>query len=239
MQPFGSNNFNNPYKNLYFIGYGVISFLTYLIIFLLSKWYHSHFRVWKWGEELIFSFFYISFAIIIAFIYTEIIINKQPERLNLNWFLDWFKLMFLGFGIIVSVIAILLRNYYGSKVIENKKELNISSQETRILIQGSLKKENFLIDANSIVYVKSEDNYVYLYFIEDEILKEKMLRNTLTNISLQLPQLMRSHRSYLINPNFIISIKGNAQNAKLQLKAIEKPIPISKTYFASLKTLIN
>jgi len=243
LQPFGSNNFSSPYKTIYFIGYGVISFIIYLVTHLVSKQYYVRFKIWKRGEEFIFSFLYISIAIIIAFLYTEIIINKQPERLNLKWFLDWFKIMFLGFGSMLFVVTILLRNYYGSNTLATKNDSleghGKHPTEKRILLQGTLKKEAFWVDENSIMFAKSEDNYVSLYFIEDDVIHEKILRNTLTNISQQLPKLVKAHRSYLINPNYIIALKGNAQNAKLWLKNLEKPVPISKTYFASIKALTN
>lgn len=243
LQPFGSGNFNSPYKNIYFMGYGLISFLIYLTIHFLSKWYYTRLKIWKWGEELIFCFFYISLSIIIAFLYTEIIINQKPERLNLKWFLNWFQTMFLGFGLILTVFTILLRNYFGSVNLANtKKQFKTPHQsipEKKILLQGTLKKERLWVNEATIAYVKSEDNYVYLYFVEGEELNEKMLRSTLTKINLQLPSLIKAHRSYLINPGFIIALKGNAQNAKLKLKTVEKSIPVSKTHFETIKRLIT
>lgn len=207
-------------------------------LLIFSNIYYLHFKIWKWIEELIFCLFFITIAIIIAFFYTEVIINKKPERLTLILFLNWFKILFLGFGVIMLVVALLLRNYYNSmnNVISEKKE---SVEKSEINLKGTLKKELFSVEETSIVYVRSEDNYAYIYYVEEELLKEKMLRNTLTNIEKQLSSLIKAHRSYLINPDFIILLKGNAQNAKLQLKNVEGYIPVSKTYFESVKTTIN
>ncbi|WP_109097159.1 LytTR family DNA-binding domain-containing protein [Aquimarina sp. AU58] len=239
LHPLGSNNFTSPFKTLYFTGYGIIVFFTYLIAVIFSNGYYLRFKIWKWIEELIFCLFFIIIAIIIAFFYTEVIINKKPERLTLILFLNWFKMVFLGFGVIMFVVTVLLRNYYKSmnNVISEKRKPAV--EQSKIKLKGTLKKELFSVEETSIVYVRSEDNYVYIYYVEEELLKEKMLRNTLTNIEKQLSSLIKAHRSYLINPDFIILLKGNAQNAKLQLKNIEDYIPVSKTYFASVKNTIN
>ncbi|EZH74922.1 hypothetical protein ATO12_09320 [Aquimarina atlantica] len=238
LHPLGSNNFTSPFKTLYFTGYGIIVFFTYLIAVIFSNRYYSRFKIWKWTEELIFCLFFVIIAVIIAFFYTEVIINKKPERLTLTLFLNWFKMVFLGFGVLIFVVTVFLRNYYKSmnNVISEKKE---PVEQSKIRLKGTLKKELFSVEETSIVYVRSEDNYVYIYYVEEELLKEKMLRNTLTNVEKQLSSLVKAHRSYLINPDFIILLKGNAQNAKLQLKNVEGYIPVSKTYFTSVKSTIN
>lgn len=68
LQPFGANNFYDPYKGLYFIGYGIISFIVYLSLYFLSRYYYSNFKRWRLVEELEYSLLYISAAIIIVFI---------------------------------------------------------------------------------------------------------------------------------------------------------------------------
>jgi len=66
-----------------------------------------------------------------------------------------------------------------------------------------------------------------------------MLRNTLKDVQKQIPELVRIHRSYLVNPNFMESLKGNSQNAKLHLRESEVRLPASKTYYNLVKSLIH
>ncbi|MBW1298293.1 LytR/AlgR family response regulator transcription factor [Aquimarina litoralis] len=234
LQPFGANNFNHPYKHLYFIGYGVISLAIYLFIHLLSIWYHTNFKRWKWIEELLFSSLYVTVAIVIAFFYTELMINKRSNFMIFSFFIKWFRFVFLGFGIILSVLSVFLRLHYGKKQLHgNQKKPN---DNKKIVVKSTLKKESFLIVPENIVYVKSEDNYINIHYLEDNVLQKKVMRNTLSSIHKQLNYLLKVHRSYIINPDFITSVEGNAQKGSVHLKYIEEKLPVSKTYFESVKS---
>ncbi|WP_299435227.1 LytTR family DNA-binding domain-containing protein [uncultured Aquimarina sp.] len=196
-----------------------------------------NFKIWKWSEELIFSFLYVSIAIVIAFFYTELFINKKPEHIYLSFFMNWFRLMFLGFGIILSTLSIFLRRYYG-KIKENEKEIS-SESEKAVLLKSSLKKESFLVVLGHIIYIKSEDNYINIYYHEGSEVKKKVMRNTLSSVSKQLEDMIRVHRSYIVNPNYIISLEGNAQNGSVYLQYIKDAVPVSKTYFDNVKSHIS
>lgn len=246
LEPMGANNYSNPYKNLYFAGYGVILFLSYLLFVFLSNVYLYFFKVWNWLEEIVFTLLFISAVILVTFFYTEISINQSTERLHLDGFLWWYRSMFLGFGIITSIFMIVLRRYYGVKPLVSERtetldpiqieEAEVVEQE--IIIKGILKKDFFKCVPDHIVYVKSEDNYVLIYHIIPQGIKEKMLRSTLKHIQNQLPGFLKAHRSFIINPRHIEELKGNAQNGKLYLKGVDTPITVSKTYFESIKTAI-
>lgn len=176
--------------------------------------------------------------------YTEILINKSAERLNLDGFLWWYKNMFLGFGIITSILMILLRRYYGKTIFikEEKSPQDVTRSEGPlkvITITGDLKKEFFRGILSNILFIKSEGNYVFIYFTTSQGTQEKMLRSTLKNIHNQLPAFLKAHRSFIINPLHIKDLKGNAQNGKLYLKEIEEPISVSKTYFENIKRVFS
>jgi len=242
LEPFNSGNSKFSYKTLYLSVFGVITFTTYFVIHLLSILYYKSKKIWKLFEENIFCLTFIVTSIIIAFFYTEIIINKNPERLNLSHFLDWFETIFLGFGILLSIPTILLRKHYTRTVFKNEVE-SFENREPihtkNITIYGSLKKESFSVDEKNLVYLKSENNYVSLFYFEENSLKEKLLRSTLANIAKQLPLLIKIHRSYMVNPNFILSIKGSKQNAKLYLKKADRSIPVSQYFYEPVYTQFN
>jgi hypothetical protein len=235
LKPFGAGSNDFPFKNIYFLGFGFLVFLAYLISFFLSRLYYRKTNKWKWAEEIIFILFFISLSISIANIYTELVINKNPSRINLQFFVNWFKVMFLGFGIIIAVITLLLRKHFAI-VTHNAISLNFdkSSFEYKTRLTGSLKRESIDIELSKIVYIKSEDNYINIYYFENNILVNKMLRSTLKAIHHQLKGFIKTHRSYLINPIHINELKGNSQNAYLVLESIEKTIPVSKTFYKKL-----
>jgi hypothetical protein len=241
LEPMGANNYSNPYKNLYFAGYGGIVFLSYLFFVSLSNVYTHFLHVWKWLEELLFSFLFISTVIIIAFFYTELCINKSTERLQLDWFLWWYQNMFLSFGVLVSILMIVLRRYYGVKPVSKEKRIHPETipNEALIRIKGQLKKDVLECALTDVVFVKSEDNYVSIFYITSGGIKEKMLRGTLKHIHSQVPMLIRVHRSFIVNLTHVEELRGNAQNGKVYLKGIETPIAVSKTYFESIRNELS
>ncbi|WP_170837022.1 LytR/AlgR family response regulator transcription factor [Aquimarina amphilecti] len=130
-----------------------------------------------------------------------------------------------------------MRNYYG-KIIESVEKTDLSYNR-KVLLKSSLKKESFLVVLAKVIYVKSEDNYVNIYYEEDQEIKKKVMRNTLSSVFGQLESMIRVHRSYIINPSYISSLEGNAQNGKVRLDNIEEVIPVSKTYFDEVKSHTN
>ena len=242
LQPYGAGLHDFPYKTLYFIGYGVVNFLMYLVIYLLFNNYYKKSKKWKWAEELLFAISFVLIMIFIAELYTELIINKNPSRINLTYVIGWYKVVFPGFGILMIIITILLRHHFGKEnKIKNSNTKEISSKKNgknTIIIQSSLKKEVLIVEQESIVFIKSEDNYIYVHFYKNDILEHKMLRNTLKNIQKQLPFLVKIHRSFLVNPFYVSKLKGNSQNAKLYFKNSQNTVPVSKTYYSTIKNII-
>ncbi len=241
LEPMGANNYSNPYKNLYFAGYGGIVFISYLLFVSFSNVYTHFLHVWKWLEEILFSFLFISTVIVVAFFYTELCINKSTERLQLDWFLWWYQNMFLSFGVLISILMIALRRHYGVKPVSKEESVHpevVLSKEV-IRIKGMLKKDILECALTDVVFVKSEDNYVSIFYITSEGIKEKMLRGTLKHIHSQLPTLIRVHRSFIINPTHVEELRGNAQNGKVYLRGVETPIAVSKTYFERIKNELS
>jgi len=244
LQPYGVGLNDFSYKNIYFIGYGVLTFLLYLLTFFGFNFYFRKTKSWKWLEELLFIFLFVSLLIILANFYTELIINKKPSRITFKHLIAWFQVLFVGFGIIIGIITVLLRKHFAEhELIENEPSLLntnlVIDNKKKVQIRSILKKDKFELEFFKIVYVKSEDNYVFVYYLENEILCHRMLRSTLSQIYQQLPQLVKTHRSYLVNPIYIDSVLGNSQHAKLSLKNVDASIAVSKTYYHLLKQSIH
>lgn len=239
LKPFNSGGSSFSYKTIFFLIYGLIIFITYLVSHLVSVFYYRSTQSWKLLEEVIFCLLFIVVSIIIGFFYTELIINKNPDRINIYHFLGWFKTIFLSFGILLFILTILLRKKYAREILKSSTadlKFETLTKSKSITIASSLKKEDFTVDEAQLVYVKSENNYVLISYLENNVIKEKLLRNTLSNINKQLPAFIKIHRSYIVNPNFILSLKGSKQNAKLQLKNTDLTLPVSETYFETVNS---
>jgi DNA-binding LytR/AlgR family response regulator len=75
------------------------------------------------------------------------------------------------------------------------------------------------------------DNYVNVYWDENNTLKTTMLRSTLSDLATQLlvlPSVFRCHRGWLVNTRKVSRVQGNAQGLRLSLNLLSQHVPVSR-----------
>ena len=138
---------------------------------------------------------------------------------------------------IVPVVLILLPFYL---YFRNKFGVLIGPESLdEIEFCGINKGEKISIQKEVILFVKASENYVKIFYTEDKAIQQKTFRNTLTAISKQAPFLYKSHRSYLVNISAIKTVIGNSQNAKIQFHHDDLDIPLSKSYYKTIKLALG
>lgn len=102
----------------------------------------------------------------------------------------------------------------------------ISIRDSRGVLQLSVAKEN-------LIYIESADNYICIWYLKNELLKKQLMRITMKDISEQLADtnVVRCHRSYMVNLDLVKVIRREKENLFLELGVPNvREIPISKTY---------
>jgi DNA-binding LytR/AlgR family response regulator len=59
------------------------------------------------------------------------------------------------------------------------------------------------------------------------------MRTTLKELHKQVPDAIRIHKSYLINPAYIERTKGGKKDRFIILDSVSKPIPVSRDFDVS------
>jgi hypothetical protein len=98
--------------------------------------------------------------------------------------------------------------------------------------------ENLKLFVSEIAFIKSADNYVEVVYKEGDLIKKKLLRNTLKNIEIQLKpytNFIRCHRICIINMHFVEKLNRSFNNHWLTIKGYEEQIPVSRQYLLKLK----
>ena len=94
-------------------------------------------------------------------------------------------------------------------------------------------KPRLTIKSGGILYVGANDNYVNVYYLDNDKVGYTMLRNNLKTLEKQLDAygIVRCHRSYMVNLHrvTIISREKDGMYVTLDSNAISR-IPISKSY---------
>lgn len=94
------------------------------------------------------------------------------------------------------------------------------------------------ISPTLISHLVAVGNYVKVYHWKDEKLCNQMIRNRMSDLEKQLaqhPNLLRCHRSHIINLDFIESIRGNASGYKIKLRHVEEEIPVSRSFTQEIR----
>ncbi len=227
LKPFDMFSYIAEDKTYLYFGYGLSLFLAHLIVIIVEdKIYKKQQKHWYVKNEIFIKLFYLIIGSLLIYFYHFLFVKtfQNPWTSFPVFMLNYT----LPFFLIFLPLLIFYRNLKGE----------IYKKEEKIHFSGTNKNEKFTLVKNDILFAKSENNYVFVFYLDEDIVKKIMLRNTLSNILRQAPFLIQSHRSYLFNPNKIKGLNGNSQNATLQLNSFDEKIPVSKTYFSQIKDLL-
>ena len=89
------------------------------------------------------------------------------------------------------------------------------------------------VQLRNIVYFKSEDNYILLYYKSDSELKKELIRTNLKKLEQELtqPNFVRIHRSYMINSQNLLSAVKTSRGYKVRMEVEpQHHLPVSATY---------
>lgn len=89
-----------------------------------------------------------------------------------------------------------------------------------------------------MISIQSSDNYVEVFYVVGKDLKKTLIRNKLSVIADEFPALLRTHRSYLINPYHFLQWKTEKSKLFVLLFHHTK-VPVSKTNQKEVKVVLN
>ncbi|MBU8892268.1 MAG: LytTR family transcriptional regulator [Bacteroidales bacterium] len=239
-QPFGITEIVDN-KSVYLLGFGFVTSLAMIISYillplLLPKLFDSNY--WCIKKELIFILSNIFFITILNYEYYVIF----DYDLTTEHSLIFFGLITASVGIFPVTFMVFIREMYlTSKSKKNALELSslieqkvkkVPENET-ITINTDTKADMLKLNLQDLLYIKSEDNYCKLYFKENNQVQNKLLRILLKNIEDQLkdyPEILRCHRSYIVNKNHILKISGNARSYVIHFALCKDTAFVSRNF---------
>jgi len=229
-EPLDVSDLNTSEKLIYLPGYGLIGACLYLLVLPFQNWLlkrkASH---WTLGHEIIFLVIFSTLSIVVLRLYyVMIIVNWHPNRYTL-----WYHLKAILFPAILTVLPIVVIGRYAFGKYKHKK-----LEEQKIEIQGEGHYEGLRLLLKDLICIQSSDNYVEVFYLDGTILKKSLIRNTLSKVSESFPELLRTHRGFVINPFHFQSWKTEKGKHFLTLSQSIK-VPISKTYLPEVKVQLH
>ena len=124
----------------------------------------------------------------------------------------------------------------------NNDSPDAANDNSLIRFYDEYKKLKFVISPDAVIFIKSEENYVQINYLDQNRTKKHILRSSMRALEDTLSKhgLVRCHRSYFINPAFIKIVHRDASGqivAELKQQGHEA-IPISRKYQESITRLL-
>jgi hypothetical protein len=255
-QPFGLNQLNIEYKSLFLLGYGLVTsaaLVFYMYVFpFIAKGFYSE-KNWTVGKEILHLLMIVSVIGLGNYFYSGFYFNVAN-----NWLFG--IISFQAFTLLIGLFPITAWTLlsYNRYLKINLKEAGLvnasivegSKHEHQHFAGKALKltstnqgDEPVEVMIDDFLFVRSDGNYLDVYFLEEGKMQHSLIRNTLVNavsiLSEYFPPLIRCHRSYIINLDRIENVDGNAQGLIVKLKNCNEKVPVSRKYIEELKSKLK
>lgn len=125
---------------------------------------------------------------------------------------------------------------------EDLRNKDLLPEKNLIRFLDEHKRLKLSIAPSSVLYVKSEFNYLKIYYLSAGHVKEYTLRNSMKSLGESVPAqvLVRCQRSYFINPAHVKVLWKDKEGliyADLDIPDLPS-IPVSKQYYDSIAALL-
>ncbi|MEM6687173.1 MAG: LytTR family transcriptional regulator DNA-binding domain-containing protein [Bacteroidota bacterium] len=229
IEPFDMYQLPRDERILAVWGYTIIGILTYLITIPIQRVLYKSAGKWTFLQEGIFILSLIVISGGIGYVFFKfILLENDPYAHSFSFF--FFQNVVPTVFLILPVM-IFLRWMFSEKA--NPKEIPIAKEPT-IVIKGENKAEVLHLKETELVYIESANNYVKVHYLLEGELKSELFRNKISILQKEFPFLLKTHRSFLINPSHFLEWKRESSQTILILKPGITEIPVSKTYKKAL-----
>ncbi len=188
-------------------GYGILFALSYLAFALMEIRFPIK-KGWK-TEILCVAFLLIVPLLPVFFYYSSNFIQGDYH------FPIFVTRVYLPIFILLVPAIVLLRWFFLAK----------PKPEQQKILLGKKKYDQLSLRFDDLVFIKAADNYLEINYLEDSQLHQRLIRYTMKEVKNDVPDLLQTHRSYLVNPNHIIQWKN-----KNSLLTTSSEVPVSDSF---------
>lgn len=228
-KPFGMYQLETTTQFFVCLGFGLITAFVLLVYkFLIEPMVIG--EKWTLGKNILWDILIASSIGAANYIYICIIFKLDFSLLYLLYSV-WTAILVGSIPVTLSYF-ISYNRLYKNALKEMVPDENIL-WEKEVIIKAGYDRNDFRVNPKNIVYMCSNDNYVTIVTLKDNIQNKTTIRGTLKSVENDLRKntaFIRCHKCYIVNLNFIDSVAGNRQNMKIRLThgAIEIPVARSK-----------
>ncbi len=244
LRPFEFSSFTEEELILWSAAFAVLVGVTILITVLIvkKKLQNTIEESWTVKKEISLILFVLAMICLVVFTF---FLKLNTEA---NWF-DLFSLVVVRTLAIsffpVLILVLYEQNHYqkiqrrkaeqlNRELLKNQNSISHGTQNiihpTKTILIAENEKVALQIDPMNLFYVKSEGNYVEVFYQQNQKVHKELIRNSLKAIEEQLSvsDFFRCHNRFLVNLHHIQKVEGNARNFELVLENVDQKIPVSR-----------
>lgn len=248
-QPFSLDRLSFDNRLLYTAGLAMLVFLGMVSVRLIFQSPYISFLTGKRSDTLVHYFYdFVLFAI---------------TSTGMAFYVRYVGDQFITFPVMLKIVCICIAppvilsasDIISKLRLKNRQLLNEMKQLQKRAIVSDEKLQNPILElvsdngadhlsvqAGSIVFARSADNYAEIFYLEGESLRKKLIRSTLLRIENQLKEsglFVRTHRTCIVNTRYIEKLVRNNQNFALSITGVSETLPVARQYLMVLKDLLN
>lgn len=170
----------------------------------------------------------------------EVFIGAQLTFVLFNYFWAWTEWSWSGYFLMVReyymvmIFPLVLHYalYHRSSVQKYKPVATPVSPDQLMTFLSENGRHVFKIKPEFFLFAKAADNYIEIFYLKDGVVKSELQRGTLKLLEEQYPHhpnLLRCHRSYIVNPIAVQKMRKTGRQMSLDV-GFDQEIPISKKY---------
>lgn len=230
-RPFGMSYYEGSILkiSLLFGGVSLIAVALYNIILrnsIKALSYQSEYNLGKWILEILGLLLFIAIGNWLMIVYINQV-NFSPS----SFFMSLLVTCLIG---IIPIIIFGLHNQLKQERLNTTTAIDLAKRLQNKELETNTQKD-------MVLFIQAMENYINVYSLVGELVKKESIRRTLKSVLADdsYQGLVKCHRSYLINPDAIKKIEGNAQGLRINLGHEECPlIPVSRSYIPTIKALL-
>ncbi len=209
-----------------FIGFFVCGFMQFAIRPLSKIVCYNRFHLLLW----------FVMDLILVTLFLSVLYGDPKSSLGVE-FLASLKFSFLIFGLwyLLGISLLVAINKPGTSEAEITNSIELINFKDE---SGQIK---FSVQRSNLIYLESASNYLMVFYKIDDEVKREMVRNTLKKIQEEMEafNIIRCHRSYMVNMQNVIFAKKDGRNYMLKLQQVKNMIPVSRNYLPLFKELLE
>lgn len=215
--PFDAAELPLRIRSLLMVGYGIVFWGCYLLCFPIQSWWLKRKASWIFQQEILFVLCFV--VLCFGPTYAYYITDWVNGTFTVTEFLGWVYL-----PTIAILIPVLIAGRY-LVGLQYQRKTQAEIEMPLFTITGNNKLDVLRLSPTELLAVSAADNYVTAYYLQQDTIQKRLLRTTLKQVQQEVPELLRIHRSHLINP---LHFRAWQDNKTIQIHNLR--LPVSKKY---------